>query len=282
MCVIYNSRVDGWPIWGNLGDSFVLTRAGYRSWWDGVVSEDYDISSLGCWHRPDLLSFLPLLRTHPRELFRTGCLLRSGSPYLYLEVWWLPPSRRLPAGHSSGVCARNGVRSLVWHRLGLGVNFVILSYPASPETIFILRCFGRYHRTTSYGHIVYTQTLASSPTATFGGNWPKGIINPRPTPQQNKSGSPSLFFKCSTTPLPPGFELMMVPAFKLADQSPKPLDHRNWPIILFLLDLLTASSENGQFGRLIWYFTSGKKGHWYLIIVLSHDIHGAGGEAVQV
>jgi len=40
------------------------------------------------------------------------------------------------------------------------------------------------------------------------------------------------------------------PCFKLADQSPKPLDYRNWPIMIFL-DLLTASSEYGQFRRLI-------------------------------
>jgi len=46
---------------------------------------------------------------------------------------------------------------------------------------------------------------------------------------------------------------MMVPVFKLADQSPKPLDHRNWPITLFLLDLLTAPSENIQFRRLILF-----------------------------
>ena len=46
------------------------------------------------------------------------------------------------------------------------------------------------------------------------------------------------------------------PCFKLADQSPKPLDHRNRPMILLPLNLLTASSlENRHFWRLILY-------HW--------------------
>jgi len=70
------------------------------------------------------------------------------------------------------------------------------------------------------------------------------------------------------------------PCFKLADQSPKSLDHRNWPIILFLLDLLTASSENGQFRRLILSLV--KKGHRYPIIVLSHDIDGTRNGGVPV
>ena len=74
-----------------------------------------------------------------------------------------------------------------------------------------------------------TRMLASSPTTTFSGSWPGGITNPRPTPQQKS------------------------PCFKLAHQSPKPLDHRNWPIVLFLLDLLTASSENRQFKSLILF-----------------------------
>jgi len=63
-------------------------------------------------------------------------------------------------------------------------------------------------------------------------------------PPPQKIGSPSFFFiffssffQCSTTPLPPRILTHDGPCFKLADQSPKPLGHRNWPRILFLLDL---------------------------------------------
>jgi len=73
---------------------------------------------------------------------------------------------------------------------------------------------------------------------------------------------------------------MMVPVFKLADQSPKPLGHRNWPIILFLLDLLTASSEKKTV-QAPDTLSLVEKGPQDPIIVLSHDIgrtrNGGGG-----
>jgi len=101
---------------------------------------------------------------------------------------------------------------------------------------------------TSYEH--GTRTLAGSPTATFDGNLPKGITSTRPAPQQ-KTGSPSIFN--ARLLHRPRIRTRGGPCFKLADQSPKPLGHRNWPIIFFLLDLLTASSENIQFRLLILY-----------------------------
>ena len=77
----------------------------------------------------------------------------------------------------------------------------------------------------------------------------------------------------------------MVPVLKLADQSPKPLDHRNWPRILFLLDLLTASSlENRHLGRLIYFIIGkiNKPQYPMMAIVLSRDINGTRNDGVRV
>jgi len=72
-------------------------------------------------------------------------------------------------------------------------------------------------------------------------------------PPPQKIGSPSFFFiffssffQCSTTPLPPRILTHDGPCFKLADQSPKPLGHRNWPRILFLLDLWWGGGGGGR------------------------------------
>ena len=54
-----------------------------------------------------------------------------------------------------------------------------------------------------------TRTLFSSPTATFGGNWPNGSTSPRPTPPAKKWFAKHFLMLYYSTVL--GFELMMVP-----------------------------------------------------------------------
>jgi len=72
------------------------------------------------------------------------------------------------------------------------------------------------------------------------------------------------------------------PCFKLADQSPKLLDHRNWPIILFPPDLLTASSENRQVRRLILYFWQKRTSVSNHRMILPHDIDRTRNKGVPV
>jgi len=128
----------------------------------------------------------------------------------------------------------SGIERFVWQRKI--VDKVLYLTMGDMNSIYKLRAYSTRH------------WLAVPPEYLAG-------IDPRalPTldlPHSKKSGSPSFFLMLDYSTAP-RIRTHDGPCFKLADQSPKPLDHRNWPIILFLLDLLTASSENIQFGRLI-------------------------------